>query len=300
MLLLSACSGSMSRPPAASSTPLQAASSDGAPGADRPAPDLSAGPEHEPETKAEPEPGPAPERQPDPKSQMDPSYDFSQPVPEGEAVDNSYFEDAVFIGDSRTEGFFLYSGIDRGERLTSIGLSIFRLAEKKALTINGREYTLLEALALKEYSKVYLSFGINELGYNNNKGFYNGYCNAVDTIRASQPHAVIYIQGLIPINEAKAKQGRDYMTNARIQEYNSLMRQAAQEKQVAFLDLYPGFADENGELPADATSDGIHIKSAYCKQWLEYLRTHTVEFETLYPDWDPTQDLEETEYEDPS
>ena len=84
-------------------------------------------------------------------------YDFSQPAPEREAVDNSYFDDAAFVGDSRTDGFMIYSGIGTGKNLTSNGLSIFSLAEKKALTIEGEKYTLLEALALEEYGKVYLS-----------------------------------------------------------------------------------------------------------------------------------------------
>ena len=46
----------------------------------------------------------------------------------------------------RTDGFLIYSGIGCGENLTSNGLSIFKLAEKKALTIDGTQYTLLEAL----------------------------------------------------------------------------------------------------------------------------------------------------------
>lgn len=65
------------------------------------------------------------------------AYDFSKPCPESEAVDNSYFEDAAFIGDSRTDGFLIYSGIGCGENLTSNGLSIFKLGTKKALTIDG-------------------------------------------------------------------------------------------------------------------------------------------------------------------
>ena len=99
------------------------------------------------------------------------AYDFSQPAPEREAVDNSYFEDAAFVGDSRTDGFMIYSGIGCGENLTSNGLSIFKLEEKKALTIDGQKYTLLEALALKQYGKVYLSLGVNELGYYDDQGF---------------------------------------------------------------------------------------------------------------------------------
>ena len=121
------------------------------------------------------------------------AYDFTQPAPEREAVDNSYFEDAAFIGDSRTDGFLIYSGIGCGENLTSNGLSIFKLAEKKALTIDGKDYTLLEALGLKQYGKVYLSLGVNELGYYDDQGFYESYLEAIDAIRALQPNAVIYV-----------------------------------------------------------------------------------------------------------
>ena len=205
-----------------------------------------------------------------------PLYDFTQPVPESPPVDNSYFQDAAFVGDSRTDGFLIYSGIGCGKNLTSNGLSIFKLAEKKALTINGETYTLLEALALEQYGKVYLSLGVNELGYRDDEGFYQSYVDAIRTIRSLQPNAVLYIQGLIPLNEQMIAQsgGRDY---------NDLMRRAAQEEQAVFLDLYPVFANEDGQLPAEASKDGVHLKSDWCKQWLAYLQTHTVDFETLYP-----------------
>ena len=213
-------------------------------------------------------------------------YDFSQPAPENEAVDNSYFEDAAFVGDSRTDGFMIYSGIGCGENLTSNGLSIFKLGEKKALSLDGKEYTLLEALALKQYGKVYLSLGVNELGYYDDQGFYDSYCRAIDEIRAIQPNAVIYIQGLIPLNEEQiaASTGRTYLTNEHLRVYNDLMKQAAEEKQVVYLDLYSEFVDENGSLPAEASRDGVHLRKEYCQRWLEYLKTHTVDFDTLYPD----------------
>lgn len=214
-------------------------------------------------------------------------YDFSRPVPECEAVDNSYFDDAAFVGDSRTDGFMLYSGIGTGRNLTSNGLSIFKLAEKKALKIGGKKYTLLEALALEQYGKVYLSLGVNELGINNDKGFYSSYCAAIDEIRKIQPDAVIYIQGLIPVNEEQLEEynGNKYrLTNEHLRVYNDLMRQVAEEKQVVYLDLYSEFADENGALPDGVSRDGVHLVKDACRQWLEYLKTHTVEFDDLYPD----------------
>ena len=217
------------------------------------------------------------------------SYDFSQPAPESEAVDVSYFDDAAFVGDSRTDGFLIYSGIGRGKNLTSNGLSIFKLETKKAITIDGQSYTLMEALALEQYGKVYLSLGINELGYYDDEGFYRNYCEAIDHIRELQPNAVIYIQGLIPVNETLIAQttGRTYLTNDHLRVYNDLMKKAAEEKQVVYLDLYSEFVDGNGSLPADASKDGVHLRSAWCKQWLAYLETHTVDYDTLYPNGAP-------------
>lgn len=245
----------------------------------------SAPPEEGADASLPPEP-PASSEEPAPQTEP---YDFTQPAPEGEAVDNSYFQDAAFVGDSRTDGFLIYSGIGCGKNLTSNGLSIFKLEEKKALTIGGEAYTLLEALALEQYGKVYLSLGVNELGYYDDEGFYRSYCDAIDHIRRLQPRAVIYIQGLIPLNEGRiaASTGRTYLTNEHLRVYNDLMRKAAEEKQAVFLDLYTEFVDENGELPADASQDGVHLGKEYCQRWLDYLKTHTVEFDALYPDGPP-------------
>lgn len=248
-------------------------------------------------------------QQPDSSTQADPpaplpeAYDFSQPAPERAAVDYSYFSDAAFVGDSRTDGFMLYSGIGAGRNLTSNGLSIFKLAEKKALTINGEKYTLLEALALEQYGKVYISLGVNELGINNDARFYDSYCQAIDAIRAVQPNAVIYIQGLIPLNEGQIEEynGNKYnLTNEHLRVYNDLMKKAAEEKQVVYLDLYAEFVDENNELPAEASRDGVHLKKDACKQWLAYLQTHTVEFDTLYPDGPPVAEPAEPAQPDTS
>lgn len=219
-----------------------------------------------------------------------PAYDFSQPAPEREAADTSYFEDAAFVGDSRTDGFMLYSGIGCGKNLTSNGLSIFRLADKKVLTIENEDYTLLEALALEQYGKVYLSLGINELGIYRDDRFYESYCEAIDQIRRLQPRAVIYIQGLIPLNEGQivAANGNKFnLNNEHLRVYNDLMRKAAEEKQAVFLDLYSEFVNEGGELPEEASRDGVHLKKEACQRWLEYLKTHTVDFDTLYPNGPP-------------
>ena len=273
VLLLAGCSQYRNEPvqPAMSEQPVQMQPEDDL---QEPQPEQTLPEESAEEPVGEPVPEVKPEL---------PAYDFSQPAPERDAVDTTYFEDAAFVGDSRTDGFMIYSGIGRGKNLTSNGLSIFQLEEKKALKIGGEKYTLLEALEMAEYGKVYLCLGVNELGVYDDEGFYQSYLAAIDAIRAIQPRAAIYIQGLIPLNEEEiaASGGRDYLKNDHLRIYNDLMRKAAEEKQVVFLDLYTEFADENGSLPAGASRDGVHLKKEYCQRWLEYLKTHTVDAELL-------------------
>lgn len=273
VLLLAGCSQYRNEPvqPAMSEQPVQMQPEDDL---QEPQPEQTLPEESAEEPVGEPVPEVKPEL---------PAYDFSQPAPERDAVDTTYFEDAAFVGDSRTDGFMIYSGIGRGKNLTSNGLSIFQLEEKKALKIGGEKYTLLEALEMAEYGKVYLCLGVNELGVYDDEGFYQSYLAAIDAIRAIQPRAIIYIQGLIPLNEEEiaASGGRDYLKNDHLRVYNDLMRKAAEERKVVFLDLYTEFADENGALPAGASRDGVHLKKEYCQRWLEYLKTHTVDAELL-------------------
>lgn len=225
-----------------------------------------------------PTPTPTPTSTPTPTPEAEP-YDFTQPVPQSENVDDSYFADAVFIGDSRTEGFMLYSGVKGADSLAHTGLNIFGVAEKKVIGTGDNKKTVLEALKEKQYGKVYLTLGVNELGYANDKLFYSTFCDVIDAIRAAQPNAVIYIENLIPLNESQVS--KDYLNNTHLRTYNDLMAQVAEEKQVAYLDLYSAFVDENGQLPEDASNDGVHLKKPYCQKWLEYLRCHAVTPEQL-------------------
>lgn len=52
----------------------------------------------------EPTPTPAPTPTPEPTPTPVPAFDFSQSAPERETVEMDYFADALFIGDSRTDG----------------------------------------------------------------------------------------------------------------------------------------------------------------------------------------------------
>lgn len=233
-------------------------------------------PEETPEVTVTPEPTPAVTPEPTP---IPIPYDYSLPVAESEAVDDAWFADAVMIGDSRTDGMRLYSGMRGVDFLCYKGLSVFEVMSDKEViqTADGKK-GVLQALGEKQYTKVYISLGVNELGYNYDQGYSDTYNAMVDKVRELQPDADIYLQLLIPVNTQKCAESKQpyYVTNKQIGVYNDIIRTIAVEKQVYLLDVGEIFVDENGEMFYEASFDGVHFHKEGYKQWYEYLKTHTV------------------------
>ena len=64
---------------------------------------------------------------------------------------------------------------------------------------------------------------------------------------------------------------------------------------MAYVNVYEAFADETGSLPEEDSRDGVHLHKESCQRWLEYLKTHTVDFDTLYPDGPPAVETPDAE-----
>ena len=151
-------------------------------------------------------PTPTPEPTPTPT----PVFDFSQPVPHGVSVDMDYFSDALFIGDSRTQGLRLYSGVKGATFYDYTGLSVFGVNKPGLVTVNGQSCSIVEALQKgPQFGKIYIAFGMNELGYYNTENYLATFGKFLDQVKEAQPNAVVYLQNLAPVDEAKcAKYGQ--------------------------------------------------------------------------------------------
>ena len=199
------------------------------------------------------------------------------PVPSSPAVDEFYFRDALFIGDSRVMGLMLYSGLT-GEATfyTEKGVNVTTLLTKAiVLETGGNRITIPEALNDRQFGKIYIKTGINELGWRSLKSFIEAYGEVIDRIRELQPEAVLYIQSILPVSQKKAEEG-SYFTIPRILEFNEEIKKLTWEKGVYYLDVFQGMVNEEGFLPEEAGNDGVHLNKEYCKIWLEYLKRHVV------------------------
>ena len=198
-------------------------------------------------------------------------------VPESEAVDASWYDDAVFLGDSRLDGFRLYAGPSGAAYFTEAGAKTLSIQEKNTARLpDGSKVPILKALEGKTFSKIYLNLGMNNLGdYDIQKEFIDAYADDIDRIRAIQPDCDIYLMTLFPVTAEQEAKG-SYVNNKAISDLNDCIRSLAAEKGAYLLEADTLLRDENGDLPAECSFDGIHLTPDACKLWRQYLDTHTV------------------------
>lgn len=191
------------------------------------------------------------------------------------AVDDSYFSDAVFIGDSRVEGFHMQSGITQGTFLTGIGMNSSDISETAYITTSSGNVTVFQALKNNSFKKMYIMLGTNDLGYPDFEEFRKNYTSCLAELRKLMPDAIFYVSAVPYVEEAKVQTG-DYVNNKNIDTVNQIILDICSANNYYYLNPNEVLSDGNGSLITDATSDGIHMYPEYCAKWLDYLRTHYV------------------------
>lgn len=199
-------------------------------------------------------------------------------VPQGSTNDMSALSKSVFIGDSRTEGLKLYTSLSQsGARIySSVGMMVNNALTDNIVTHEGKKMTLPAALSDDpDFDSVYIMLGINELGWVYTQSYIDGYAKLIDAVRAVNPDAKIYIQSLLPVTK-ELSDVDPVFHNGRIEEFNKALSQLAAQKGVLYLNVAEAFSADDGSLPAEASSDGVHLSKAYCNKWLEYILNHRV------------------------
>lgn len=198
------------------------------------------------------------------------------PVQESEPVDDSYFDDVAFVGDSRTDGFRLYSGLGRGTYFCVTGETVASATDMENWkTEDGRKISLADAAAAADCGKIYLMLGVNELGWNGTDIFRSHAENLLRRLQADHPDAEIVVQSLLPVSAEQDAKG-SYVNNQRILAYNQVWMELAEETGCDYVNIAEAVTGEDGCLPAEMSFDGVHLNRAGCHAWLDYLRTHSV------------------------
>lgn len=191
-------------------------------------------------------------------------------------VGQDYFDDAVFIGDSRTVGLHDYGGLDKATFYATVGLNVYDMWEEKFCEVDGVKMTLEEALSKRQFKKVYFQIGINEMGRGNIDTFMQAYQESVLKFRELQPDAIIYVQGIMRV--AKEKSDTDpIFNNVGINARNERIAQLADNQEVFYIDVNEVVCDEEGNLKKELTFDNLHLYGSKYNIWVDFLLTKGIE-----------------------
>lgn len=203
-------------------------------------------------------------------------------------VDDSYFSDAVFIGDSRMQGFQKASGITQGTFFTSVGMNLSKMSKESIIpAYDGSNITVAAALSGGTYNKIYIMLGANDLGEYDWNHFYEGFIAVTKRFREIQPNAAIYVCSCIYVDESKVT--TSYVNNKNVEKINSLLLQICEEQGYHYINFNEFLSNGYGALKPEASSDGVHLYGEYCQQMLTYLKNHYVEVDV--PETEAESDL---------
>ena len=196
-------------------------------------------------------------------------------------VDDSYFKDALFIGDSMIETFIRVADLDTTAYYYR-GIMINSILTKEFIKIDGKTYNLENALKINSsFKKVYLHFGTNEQGWGAPKVFITYYRRLLDLLIKYMPDAIIYVHGTFPVTK-KAEESI-YYDNSVAAFYREQTIELCKEyrgRNVYYVDVASLMIGDDGYMKAGISKDGVHPYDPNVKQiWLKYLREHAVDTE---------------------
>ena len=217
-------------------------------------------------------------------SEQEESQYTPTPVISGETVDASWFDDAVFVGDSVTLKLSYYA--DYGSLGNADFLCAGSLGYNNAQwgydhpdnvhpVYNGIKYTVEDGVAMLQPKKIFIMLGMNDIGLYGVDGAVEGMKSLTAKIQQRCPDAVIYVQSVTPM--LSYKQLSD-LNNTTIAAFDQAIQPICQERGYIYLDVASAVNDGYGNLMeaycSDATAMGLHFSDAGCEAWVNYLKSH--------------------------
>lgn len=194
---------------------------------------------------------------------------------EFEIVEADYFDDALFIGDSRTVGLYEYGNLKNATYFASTGLSVFQAFENPVEVIDYGEILLTDLLEQADFKKVYIMLGVNELGYGHDS-IVNKYSELVETVITMKPEAIIYLQANLHMTK-EGSDADDTFNNKNIDLLNDSIKEMTNNETIFYIDVNEIFDDETGNLDPELTSDHSHVRGKHYAEWSDWLMTQAIE-----------------------
>lgn len=225
-------------------------------------------------------------------------------------VDEKWFDDAIFVGDSISDGLSYYC--DNGvvgdaaflcKPCLGYNSALWDLNDPNAIhpTWKGKKVTVDEGVRLSGKKKVFMMFGMNDLGVWGVDTTVESMQKMAHRILKKCPDVEFYIEGVNPMLPEYEK---EEFNNRMIAEYNLKLKKACELRGYHFIDFTPAVCDEQGNLALDYCMDpdymGQHLNNDGCERWVKYLKAHVLDEDVQHPHADADIPEEEPVDEGPT
>lgn len=199
-------------------------------------------------------------------------------------VDDSYFADALFVGDSLCDGVRVYNEVFPGYKTaTKVGLGIDQMLYEEIFSpADNQKLSVIDHVSTIRPNKLYIMIGTNDIVWNDPAKMAESYGAFIDEVLARVPGCKIVVQS-IPPTTARVAAERPTMSLERIQAYNANLKQLAIDKGVYFLDVHAAIAGPDGYMPEEiAAADGYHMTSEGYQIWCDLMKSHPIQSDSSY------------------
>ncbi|MGC9504002.1 GDSL-type esterase/lipase family protein [Baaleninema sp.] len=115
-------------------------------------------------------------------------------------------------------------------------------------------------------SSIYIMAGVNDLiGNRSDEAILNDYQDILLQLRQNHPQAQLVVQSILPTRH-------EAVSNQRIRSINRELSAMSYQVGAIYLDLYPHFSDEAGQIRSELTTDGIHLSDGGYELWQNFIR----------------------------
>ncbi len=122
-------------------------------------------------------------------------------------------------------------------------------------------------------AKIFLLSGVNDMKRGTpNDVILSNFKRMIVMVKTQSPKTKLYMQSLLPVNEAMLPATYAQVKNSKINDLNRKLEGLCREMDVFYINLHPALADEKGNLKKELSIDGLHLRQASYVYWAEELK----------------------------